>query len=228
MNQDKNTIDSFAQKKMDASDWIAELLGKDGMTLNQVVNCRLIKEFFKMKNLEFPSSPTTLSKQMVNSANSKKEKIKKEITELKKNKKYFSATFDEWTAKNGSRYVGVAITTDEKRIGLGLAKIEGRATAENVHRVFVAKLNEFGIDVDDLCSTITDGASLMNSIHKKLPSIPVLCMLHGIHLAVKDTIANPNEFVDTDANVDGEIDDEIVDEINDSVLKPEFTTVLKK
>ena len=67
-----NTIESYAQKKMEASDWIAELLGKNGMTLNQVVNCRLIKEFFKKENLEFPSSQSTLSKQMVNSTNSEK------------------------------------------------------------------------------------------------------------------------------------------------------------
>ena len=45
-------------------------------------------------------------------------------------------------------------------------------------------------------------------------------MLHGIHLAVKPAISHPNEFVNTDMDIDGEFDDDILEETHDSVLKP--------
>ena len=83
-------------------------------------------------------------------------------------------------------------------------------------------LLKFNIDLDkDVISVTSDGAMVMVKLGKEISPLTLLCMAHGIHLAVKDCLYkteispsnydNDNDYSDSDSDEDEdtEFDDSI-------------------
>ena len=74
---------------------------------------------------------------------------------------------------------------------LGLFEIHGSATADNLRDIFLDALLLFGIDIEkDIVGITCDGASVLVKFLKYLNCIPQLCLAHGIHLAVIESISD--------------------------------------
>lgn len=57
---------------------------------------------------------------------------------------------------------------------------------------------------------ISDGASVMKALHSKTEGEKFICMLHGIHQAVKSAVVKSNDINDTRGKINpeqGEVDD---------------------
>ena len=136
----------------------------------------------KAWNEDIPSSPHTIMKHVKNCYEKTFERIKQTLA---KSKTFPTLTSDEWTSKNGKRYMNINIHISDQRFSLGLARIENSANAANLSIL----LNE---EVMKICSEqkiffiTTDGASVMKAMSNRLTLQNQPCFLHGINLAICD------------------------------------------
>lgn len=221
-------IGAFMSKKLESNDYIAQLLAVDGLSLNQVAKSRVIQEFFEMKNLELPASVNSIRQSMLDMAAKKKAEIKTSIQQMISKCEFFSLTLDEWTARNNDRYMAIAILTGQSKICLGMVKIVGKANRDNLYNLICLKLKEFDIVLTDIVCLTTDGASLMKSLHNLMPCYGQLCLLHGIHLAVKDTMAIMNDCEDNDEDDDEDIVENSESEVDDFEFSCLIDPAMKK
>ena len=83
----------------------------------------------------------------------------------------------------------------KESLSLGLVRIEEAANATSLSRILLKKLDEYGINATFL---ITDGASVMKKMSKDTKLFQIMCMLHGINLAIGDvSIRNLNMHMGT-------------------------------
>ena len=97
---------------------------------------------------------------------------------------------DEWTSVRRRRYLNINVFTPSHDYwNLGLVRITGKASAENIFRLVTARLQEFGIDIErDIISTTTDGAPVMKCFIEKAGCVRQLCLCHGIQLGITDVL----------------------------------------
>ncbi|KAH9629866.1 hypothetical protein HF086_006550, partial [Spodoptera exigua] len=85
----------------------------------------------------------------------------------------------------------------KEHINLGLARIEGSATAIKCANVLETRLQEFDLSLEDDISGLTsDGAAVMIKMGKCLPVHHQLCYAHAIQLAVLDVLYKKKSVVD--------------------------------
>ena len=92
---------------------------------------------------------------------------------------------DEWTSRTKKRFLNIQCYTDDKKISLGVARIKERCTGIELAKIIKEQLQKFNVHVQFMC---TDGASNMTRCSFECGFQQVKCMLHGINLAVKDTM----------------------------------------
>lgn len=131
---------------------------------------------------DIPNSPATIWRMVDDTAASDHKKIATFFTDIKVS----SFCCDEWTSRNGKRFMNVNYHGNDVLISLGLVRISVSATAENLGGIFMNHLASFGINRPTAITT--DGASVMKSMAMKLNVIHQLCILHGINLAVTDVL----------------------------------------
>lgn len=75
---------------------------------------------------------------------------------------------------------------------MGLIRIHGSATAVNCQDLVKTMLEEFGVKLEeDVCSIVTDGCAVMESIGKEIRKLGInqqLCFAHAIQLAVLEVL----------------------------------------
>jgi hypothetical protein len=75
-----------------------------------------------------------------------------------------------------------------------MKRIIGSMKAEDAVAMIEAKLNDFGLCLqDDILGMVTDGASVMVKTGRLSNVVHQLCHSHGIHLAVADVLYKPKE-----------------------------------
>ena len=88
---------------------------KDNFTFNQIANSTLISDYFYLKGLDLPKSPSTIASIVDRYANELKNQFANEL----KNK-FISVQLDEQTNSRNKRFMSVIATSKEKLFNLGL------------------------------------------------------------------------------------------------------------
>jgi hypothetical protein len=134
------------------------------------------------------------------------------ITEHLKLGRRVSIDYDEWTSCSNRRYLNVSLFTNHEYWNLGLVRIIGSATAENILTLVKSRLSEFGIEFEKhvVCS-ITDGAAVMKKIRRISGSRHQLCVVHGIQLAVTDVLYSKAKQKKNISQEENEDDDDNVE-----------------
>ncbi len=98
-------------------------------------------------------------------------------------------TLDEWTSKNSKRFFNISLFTTSAQFNLGLCRIRKKFDFSNAINSIKIKLAEFNLDINqDIVGITTDGAALMKKIGRLLLCEHQICINHGIHLAVMDSL----------------------------------------
>ena len=105
------------------------------------------------------------------------------------------------------------LKVQDTNYNLGLQRIEGAADCDKIKNTLRDLLFKFNIDLDkDVISVTSDGAKVMVKVGKEISPLALLCMAHGIHLAVQDCLYkteispsnydNDNDYSDSDSELD--------------------------
>ena len=157
---------------------------------------------------KLPKSKTGIKDVVINHADKVRSFVMSELDMRRKEGKRFSLTFDEWTSVRNRRYMIVNVHEDGPRFwSLGLIRVHGSMPAETCVDLIKKKLQEFGLNLEeDIVAISTDGASVMCKVGKLISPEHQLCLAHGVHLAVQDTLYNkktkPKPVSDTSTELD--------------------------
>ncbi|KAL3859294.1 hypothetical protein ACJMK2_009519, partial [Sinanodonta woodiana] len=109
---------------------------------------------------------------------------------LKKGAK-FSLSVDEYTSLRNRRYFGINLheNINRKTIKTVLVRILGSCSALDMIEIVKNHVKDFGLSFDhDIIGLTLDGASVNKKFIRHVQSIGHLCLNHGIHLGVCDTL----------------------------------------
>ena len=175
----------------------ARLAAEDLLTFNQIANSTIIKKGLIAMGYKPFDSHTAVSKAVSRYAQRIKHDIMKLLKELLAKEERFSITLDEWTGKSNRRFsdFNVHFPRMEPKC-IGMKRIHGSLDAVAAAEMTKQKLMEYGLNIEtDIVANTTDGASVMVSMGEKLPTLHVLCMSHGIHLAVVAVLYTVSELL---------------------------------
>lgn len=202
---------------------ISRMVAKDGLAFRMLCSSNDLRMLLVNKFKEqVPSSPNTIRKIVMEYCDQIQKQVKQSIKTMKSNGKRFSITFDEWTSLQNRRYLNLNIHFVNESIGfynLGLVRVRGSMPAESCVSKISEKLSDFGLSFKDIVCITTDGASVMQKVGRLVPSHQLLCMLHGIQLAVIDVLyAKPSEIehIVVENNSDNDDSNDEVFEDNDN------------
>ena len=120
--------------------------------------------------------------------------VEREIIELLKKKKgnniRFSITTDEWTNNQNAGFANFNVHMPNRDwVCLGTARVVGSFGAKAAEKSLHKKLKQFGLTVaEDVVATTTDGVELMKAMGRNLLCLHIVCMAHGLHLAISDVL----------------------------------------
>ena len=166
------------------------MAAKSGLSFNVLANCEDIKKGLEAQGYTPYNSDVAVGKAVRRYANHVKKTI---IEDLKKEKLKgfrFSVTTDEWTSNSGGRFGIVNVhKTGGRYVSIGTIRIYGTFDAAAAAEKLSKRLEEFGLSLKgDIVGTTVDGASIMVSMGKKIPTLSQICHSHGAHLAVCDVV----------------------------------------
>ena len=194
MSKRQKTISEFGSKS-DSRIFLSKpnkyliLAVAEGESLHQVLNSALTKMAFEQNNWVLPSQ-NTLRQIILDFSTQLKNVIKDDFKELKQAVKFFSIAIDEWTSISGKSFMNIYLTHADDSFNLGLQELTGSLTADNLINFMQLKLDEFGLKLKEIVGITCDGASVMLSLQSKVNCITQICLAHGIHLSVKDTLVS--------------------------------------
>jgi len=81
------------------------------------------------------------------------------------------------------RYVDPT-TGDMDEVHLGVSLFAGRHSHSNINKLLIGQLIYFGLDQDEVASTMTDSGSSIRKALRQLPSPWNSCMAHSLHNSV--------------------------------------------
>ena len=196
----------------------------DGNSLNQIVSSQTNRELFAKNGWKIPQSPQTLKTMIIKWIEKVKELIKEDLTAAKVNGNFFSISIDEWTSVANIRYMNVFLTLPDKSYNLGVIELKGSMTAENLKYHLEKKLEEFCLELNSLVGITSDGASVMLKLQSSCQCLTQICIAHGFHLSVKDTLLSDDrlEFqTESDCCEDDDDDNGImyITKYNDAIKK---------
>ena len=201
---------------------IAKLAAKDNIPFKTIATSTEIREIITHYTSEaVPKSPNTIKRIVLDTAEHVRGLLRAEIRRSQLRKYPISLTFDEATASNSPhRYLSLTVRMPGENasdwpsftnINLGLVRISGNATAENISAEIDERLTNFGIRVSDCFAATTDGASTMKSaVQSKLRLRSQLCFVHGLHLVLNKVLRLPSG--ETVAGLDSLMEDESEDD----------------
>ena len=169
---------------------VAELVAVRLMPVNWLIASNVLRRWAHATwKTELPLAHKTLWKWVEEVVNVAKTKIF-ELMEAQKSMPALDA--DEWTSSNGKRFINVNAHINGQIYSLGLARIDEKANADFLSSLVQKKMKEFKVNAVFMT---TDGASVMSKMCKNINLIQQKCFLHGINLAIRDTVYN-SEAID--------------------------------
>lgn len=197
-----------------------------GMSLHQIVNSEIIKDTFVKNKWQMPNSQTTLKEKLLKISNELKTLVKAEIKSLKEDGNHFSISLDEWTSVSNVRYMNVFLTGNGLSINLGLKELTGSLTAENLKSFLKEKLAEFDLELEEMIGITTDGASVMMKLQGSVECFTQVCLAHGFHLSVKDSLISKSPNVDNRMQELCSDDDELSSD--EDIYNPDYNASISK
>ncbi|XP_050339106.1 uncharacterized protein LOC126765534 [Bactrocera neohumeralis] len=180
---------------------MASLVAVDGLAFSTIAQSKQIRKGMEARKFKVPKSDTTIRKYVMEYFEECHERVKKEIIDLKVKNNRFSISFDEWTSVANKRYLNLILHGQKNIWNLGLVRIKGAATSENCIDMIESRLVDYDLSLaTDIISIITDGASTMLKIGKRIGPHQQLCLAHGIQLGILDVMykrqirIEPNEI----------------------------------
>ena len=109
--------------------------------------------------------------------------------------KWFTLDCDEWTSVRRRKYININIFSKESSYwNLGLVRIIGSATTENLVELLRSRLDDFGINLaTDVVALTTDGAPVAKKMARISDILGQLCLAHGLNLEVCDVLYKKRE-----------------------------------
>lgn len=186
------TIMDFV-KRSSLEEIISKLAAVDGISIRAITRSEFIRESISNRGYKLPKNETDVMQLIHDHFKVMKEKMIVELSEKIKNNLRFSLTLDEWTSSRTKKYVNVILHCAPdpyaKSYNLGLVRIFGSCTATKLLKVVSEHLASFKVNYEQhIVGTTGDGASLMVKYGKECPTSYQLCLNHGLHLAVCDTL----------------------------------------
>lgn len=191
---------------------ISKLAACDGLPFIVIAQSQTIQQLFKNANrFQLPTSPNTVRGIVLKHHEQMKENVKHNIRILKVAGTKFSVSLDEWTSAANRRYMNINLHYSSGFWNLGLVRINGSCTAELCLALLKSKLFEFDLDLDYIIGLVTDGASVMKRFARLSGKKHVLCLAHGIHLAIVEVLYKTNTSAIDDLGLldsDSELEDD--------------------
>lgn len=186
---------------------LSRCAAKNGLSFRQIVTCEdLIKGLIARHYTDIPRSVNGLVYKITSFSQSVMARDTEQI-KIYKQKSKLSIVFDEWTSGSHKRFMNIVLLGTNKFWNLGLVRINGSATSAKLLKLVKTHLKLFDIDFDnDICSIITDGCRVMQSIGKEIkPVLQQLCFAHAIQLAVVNVLYSATNVDRISVNIDKEM-----------------------
>jgi hypothetical protein len=174
---------------------LARLVALDCLPFNKLEKSIDIQDGWRAQGLKIPSTRKGMRQMFISFATKIKEEKKNGFAEDLEKGDRFSVSLDEWTSHKNRRYMCLNLHAPMGKVhNLGMKRIIGSMKAEDAVAMIEAKLNDFGLCLqDDILGMVTDGASVMVKTGRLSNVVHQLCHSHGIHLAVADVLYKPKE-----------------------------------
>jgi len=195
-------------KRSSLEEIISKLAAVDGISIRAITRSEFIRESISKQGFKLPKNESDVMKLINDHFQAIKNKMIGELSEKIQNNVRFSLTIDEWTSTRKKKYVNVNLhgAPNEEPYNLGLVRIFGSCTSTQLLEVVTHHLASFEVNYEQhIVGTTGDGASVMVKFGKECPTFYQLCLSHGVHLAVCDTLYNKEsnnekeeELIDTE------------------------------
>ena len=213
----QSKINSYTTKPVKRSrEEVITRLALDNIPFSTIAKSEMMREHFELAGVPLPKSHTTVRKMVVDHANLKKNEMIERLAIMKEAGSRFSISLDEYTSTRNRKYLNINLHSKTKLFCLGLVRVKGSLPAEALDELVKNHLEKFKIDMfNDLVSSTSDGAAIMVKWGRSIPCEHLLCVLHGINLAIIDVLYTKdddddlfNEDDDEDDDSDDDDDDE--------------------
>lgn len=178
-----------------------EMVAKQGWSFNSIGGCNRLYDLCQRSNLRPLKDPTAIRDRVLKVADQEIEADRLRLEKLIKKGHKFVLTLDEWTSNDTRRFMSIVLHLDKGTdLNLGLVRVRGRATAENLIAIMNKKLGAFGLKFErDIIGIDTDGSKTMLKFGRLLSPFCFhqICQLHSVHLGVLDTFYKPNLTLET-------------------------------
>ena len=195
---------------------------------------------FLARNYDPPRSHTGVAKMVKEYAKEVKAMNKKVIQRFIKEDFRFAITLDEYTRLGNRKLMNVNLhLPDGDFLRIGMIRIRGSMPAEVAQEILTKKLEDYKIDIKkDVIAPVTDGASVCKKLGRLLKIPHILCMSHGMHLAVCDVLyerkasnKNENEDEEDENELEDEEDEPGADWLDEAEEEPQlivYTEIIEK
>ena len=186
-----------SQAKAHASEVLARLVALRNMSVHQISKADELYDSWKKAGLDIPKNREEMKRMVVGYAAEVKIKMIEELEKRLESGEKFSLSSDEWTSLGNRRYMGFELHCAntcsqyhcDKKYNLGLKRIRGSCTGEKCEEMIKQILREFKLDLKrDIVAFTSDGASVMKKCGRLLGINHLLCITHGLHLAVCEVL----------------------------------------
>lgn len=197
-------------KRISLEEIVSKLAAVDGISIRAITRSEFIRESIAKHGFKLPKNETDVMTLIHDHFQGMKNQMICELSEKIKNNVRFSLTLDEWTSTRMKKYVNVILhgAPKEEPYNLGLVRLFGSCTATQLLEVVTHHLASFEVNYEQhIVGTTGDGASMMVKFGKECPTLYQLCLNHGVHLGVCDTLykkksniknKNEEELIDTE------------------------------
>ena len=183
------TMDAFL-KKMTLKEIVTDM-ATDNITIRAITRNKYIRQSVSRDGFNLPKNETGVMKLIHDDFDEKKLLMVRNNKELLKKGAKFSLSVDEYTSSRNRRYFGINLheNINRKTIKTGLVRILGSCSALDMIEIVKNHVKDFGLSFDhDIVGSTLDGASVNKKFIRHVKSIGQLCLNHGIHLGVCDTL----------------------------------------
>lgn len=167
-----------------------------GLSFYSIANCKRLYQICLRASLKPLKDPNSIRDRVMKIADQEIDADRARLKKLIENGHKFVLTLDEWSSNDTRRFMSIVLHVDKKtELNLGLVRVRGLATAENLIETMNQKLQVFGLHFErDIIGINTDGSRTMIKFGQLLSPFVYhqICVLHSLQLAVIDTLYNPN------------------------------------
>lgn len=159
------------QSKPDETDMLyVEATAKCGVSFYAISQITRLRTTLNKVGGNPVSSPGAIRERVVKFGRRIIEEDKQRISKLVDAGQKFVLILDEWTSNDTRRFMNITLVLSKnKQLNLGLTRVTGSATADNLVVIMNRKLKQFGLNIErDIIGLVTDGAATMMKFGKTL------------------------------------------------------------